>query len=69
FLAAGDHLVDAERQAEAGLVLAELARFDHILDIMKVQLSDPIPTLGLLCRGIVSVESLQVILAYLFVIE
>ncbi|MGO6907564.1 hypothetical protein ACCS96_46595, partial [Rhizobium ruizarguesonis] len=38
FLAAGDHLVDAERQAEAGLVLAERARFDHIVDIMKVQL-------------------------------
>ncbi|AUW42607.1 ATP-binding sensor histidine kinase [Rhizobium leguminosarum] len=38
FLAAGDHLVHAERQAEAGLVLAERARFDHIVDIMKVQL-------------------------------
>ncbi|PZM08596.1 AAA family ATPase [Rhizobium tubonense] len=38
FLAAGDPLGEAERQAEAGLELAERARFDHIVDIIKAQL-------------------------------
>jgi PAS domain S-box-containing protein len=38
FLAAGDPLGEAERQAEAGLELAERARFHHIVDIIKAQL-------------------------------
>lgn len=37
-LAAGDSLAEAESQAERGLELAERARFDHIIDIMKAQL-------------------------------
>ncbi|WP_051264238.1 ATP-binding protein [Rhizobium leucaenae] len=37
FLAAGDPLAEAEQQAERGLQLAERARYDHIIDIMKVQ--------------------------------
>ncbi|MER8491966.1 AAA family ATPase [Mesorhizobium australicum] len=38
FLAAGDPLEEAERQAEHGLELAERARYSHIIDIMKTQL-------------------------------
>ncbi|MGO7091828.1 AAA family ATPase [Rhizobium leguminosarum] len=37
FLAAGDPLVEAERQADFGLELAERARYGHIVDIMKAQ--------------------------------
>jgi PAS domain S-box-containing protein len=38
YLAAGDPLVDAEHQVDVGLVLAERARYGHIVDIMKTQL-------------------------------
>jgi signal transduction histidine kinase len=38
FLAAGDPLVEAQRQAEHGLELAESARFGHLIDTIKVQL-------------------------------
>jgi predicted ATPase len=38
FLAAGDPLMEAQRQAEYGLELAESARFGHLIDTIKVQL-------------------------------
>lgn len=38
FLAAGDPLAETQRQAERGLELAERARYNHIIDLMKAQL-------------------------------
>jgi PAS domain S-box-containing protein len=38
FLAAGDPLVEAQRQAENGLEFAERARFGHLIDIIRTQL-------------------------------
>ena len=38
-LAAGDSLEETERQVELGLRRAERARFNHIIDIMRTQLS------------------------------
>jgi predicted ATPase len=38
FLAAGDPLVEAQRQAETGLEFAERARFGHVIDIIATQL-------------------------------
>ena len=38
FLAAGDPLMEAQRQAEYGLELAESARFGHLIDTIKVQI-------------------------------
>ena len=37
-LTAGDSLVEAQRQAEHGLEVAEKARFGHMIDIIKTQL-------------------------------
>jgi len=38
FLAAGDPLMEAQRQAEYGLELAESARYGHLINTIKVQL-------------------------------
>jgi PAS domain S-box-containing protein len=38
FLAAGDLLVETQRQAEHGLEFAERARYGHLIDIIKTQL-------------------------------
>jgi PAS domain S-box-containing protein len=38
-LAAGDHLVDVQREAEAGLEFAEKARFGRVIDHIRAQLA------------------------------